>query len=54
VSKEERESALIEPLCELILDWYQRQWSDDGNLTLDNFSSKVNLFETTKNAFAGP
>ena len=43
VSKEERESALMQPLCELILDWSQRQWLDDVNLTLDNFTSKVLL-----------
>jgi len=41
VSKEEREAALMQPLCELILDWSQRQWLDDGNLTIDNFTAKV-------------
>ena len=41
MSKEEREAALMQPLCELILDWSQKQWLDDINLTLDNFTSKV-------------
>jgi hypothetical protein len=41
ISKEEREAALMQPLCELILDWSQRQWLDDVNLTIDNFTAKV-------------
>lgn len=43
VSKEEREAALMQPLCELILDWSQKQWLDDVNLTLDNFAAKVSF-----------
>ncbi len=49
MSKEEREAALMQPLCELILDWSQKQWLDDGNLTLDNFTSKVRYYVHTLN-----
>ncbi len=51
VSKEEREAALMQPLCELILDWSQKQWLDDGNLTLDNFTSKVNFLASNRRQY---